>query len=226
MTFYQPRHVSQRDPADPRQFSHCWAACGAWLLDGATDGASRVDAQTFARMAGGGSGRITGSGTQEDIVQGLNRYGVHSDIIDIPAASMTTILSTPRRAIFAIATAYEAWPPALDCMNGTAGPDVNHEVGAIPGVDAAGMLQVMNPLCEEYQSVPLADVIHAAQKYAREQGHSRTLQVVRVFRQKPAGAVSDRARIADMQDQLDQWQEYSATARALAGRIMDLPVPK
>lgn len=224
--FYLPRHVSQRDPGDPRQFSHCWAASGAWMLDGATDGASRVDAQAFAKQAGGGSGRRTGSGTHEDIVQGLNRYGVKADILDVPVSDMRAILSTERRAIFSLSTAYEAWPVALDCMGGTAGPDVNHEIGVICGVDDKGTVDVMNPLCEEYQRVPLDDVIRAAAKYAKEQGHSRLLNVVRVYRQRPTSTVADRALIASQRDQLDQWQEYQVTVRQHAHAILDTPAPK
>lgn len=221
-SFHQPRHVTQRDPKDPRQFSHCWAACGAWLLDAATDGASRVVAKEFARAAGGGSGRKTGSGTQEDIVNGLNHYGVKADLIDMPVGSATSILGRERRAVFAIATDYDVWPSGKDCMRGEVGPDVNHEVGVIPGDPP----QVMNPLCDDYQTVPLATIIQAAAKYARQNGHSRTLQVVRVLRQKPTGLIADKARLAEQQDLIDQWQEYGSATRSLANRILDIPVPR
>lgn len=223
--YYIPRHVTQRDPSDPRAMSHCWGACGACCLDAATDGTAKVTAKEFAKMAGGGSGRKTGSGTQEDIVQGLDRYGVHADILNVSPSDLKRMLSTPRRAIFAIATAYEAWPPSLDCMHGEAGPDVNHEVVVIPGA-TDGKVPVMNPLCFEYQDVPVDDVVQAAAKYAKEQSHSRSIQVVRVYRQKPTGAIADKARIAELEDQLSQWEEYAATVRRLAGDILDVAVPK
>lgn len=220
--WYVPKPVTQRDPSDPQQFSHCWAAVGAWQLAAATDGASKVTAKAFAKAAGGGSGRKTGSGTQEDIVNGLAHYGVKADIIDLPVGDATRILGRERRAVWAVATDYDVWPSGKDCMRGEAGPDVNHEVGVIGGDPPT----IMNPLCDDYQNIPLATLIQAAAKYARQNGHSRTLQVVRVMRQQPTSNIGDKATIAEQQDLIDRWQEYGSATRALANRILDLPVPK
>jgi hypothetical protein len=209
--FYLPRHVTQRNPADPLAMSHCWAACGAWMLDAATDGASRVSAREFAKAAGGGSGRNTGSGTQEDICNGLNHYGVSSALLRIPVADARALLMTERRAVYALATAYELWPVGKDCLRTEAGPDVNHEVGVIGGDPP----NIMNPLCLDYQSIPLGTLIDAAARYAKENGHSRTLEIVRVYRQKPAGLIADKLRIADLEDQIAAQADWIAQARAL-----------
>lgn len=218
----EPRHVTQRDPSDPRQFSHCWAAVGAWLLDGATDGAAKVTAKEFAKMAGGGSGRRTGSGTQEDIVQGLNRYGVSSTIVRLGRTDASDRMSADRRAIWAIATDYDLWPTPKDCMNGVVGPDTNHEVGIIGGTPP----RVMNPLCLDYQTVTLPVVLDAAFKYAKQQGHSRWIEVVRVYRQKPVDNVGDKVRIAELEDAVAERDEWIASARALFAEGMRLSVSK
>lgn len=220
--WYVPKPVTQRDPADPKQFSHCWAAVGAWLLAAATDGASKVTAKEFAKAAGGGSGRITGSGTQEDIVDGLDHYGVNAGRVRLSRSDAATILGSDRRAVWGVATAYELWPEAKSCQGIPIG-DVNHEVGVIGGKPP----DIMNPLCVgEYQTVTLQTLLEAAFRYAREQGHRGWIDVVRVFRQKPTGAIADKARIADLEDSIAQWEEYAATVRGLAGDILDVAVPK
>lgn len=221
--WFVPRPVTQRDPKDPQALSHCWSAVGSWQLAAATDGASRVTAKAFAAAAGGGSGRKPGSGTQEDIVTGLAHYGVRGAIVRLDRQDAAELLGTDRRAVWAVATAYEKWPKALDCMGGTAGPDVNHAVGVIGGAP----LQVMNPLCVGvYQTLPLATLLDAAFRYAAEQGHRRTIEVVRVYRQRPTGAIADKARIADLEDTIAEWQQYAAQVRRLANDILDVPVPK
>ena len=221
--WFVPKPVTQRDPADPKQFSHCWAAVGAWQLAAATDGASRVTAKEFAKAAGGGSGRKSGSGTQEDIVAGLEHYGVKASIVRMDRPTAATILGSDRRAVWAVATAYEEWPVGKDCMAGVANDDVNHEVGVIGGKPP----QVMNPLCVgEYQTVTLQTLLEAAFRYATEQGHRRYIEVVRVYRQKPTGAIADKARIADLEDTIARWEEYAATVRGLANDILDVPVPR
>ena len=222
-SWYTPRHVTQRDPKDPRAMSHCWAACGAWLVDAATDGASRITGREFAKAAGGGTGRRTGSGTHEDVMKGLDHYGVRGARLRLNRLDAATILGTERRAVFSIATAYEEWPTPKDCVNGVVADTVNHEVGVIGG----NPVKAMNPLClSGYQSITLATLLNAAFKYATEQGHSGYIEVVRVYRQKPTGAIADKARIAELEDDIARWQEYAATVRGLAGDILDLPVPK
>lgn len=220
--WYVPKPVTQRDSTDPQAFSHCWSAVGAWQLAAATDGAAKVTAKAFAKAAGGGSGRRTGSGTQEDIRDGLAHYGVKADLVRLSRDDAANILGTDRRAVWAVATAYEAWPVAKDCMAGTA-EDVNHEVGVIGGKPPT----VMNPLCQgEYQTVTLQTLLEAAFRYAREQGHRGYIEVVRVYRQKPTGAIADKARIAELEDDIARWQEYAATVRGLAGDILDVATPK
>ena len=222
MNWYKPRHVTQRDPTDPKQFSHCWAAVGAWGVDGATNGASRITAKEFARAAGGGSGRKAGSGTQEDILKGLDHYGVKARILRLRVADLQEILSAERRGIFAIPTDYDIWPAGKDCMRGEAGPDVNHEVGVIGGAT----LGIMNPLCDDYQSIPLATLMQAAAKYARQQGHSGIIEVVRVLRQEPPENDAAKKLIAQQRDKLDAWQEYHAATRELLEELQSIKPPK
>lgn len=219
----EPRHITQRDPKDPLAMSHCWAACGAWLVDAATDGASRLTAKEFAKAAGGGTGRRTGSGTHEDVMKGLDHYGVKGSRLRLGRSDAATILGSERRAVFSVSTSYEEWPTPKDCVNGVVGDTVNHEVGVIGGKP----VKAMNPLClAGYQDITLATLLNAAFKYATEQGHSGYIDVVRVFRQKPTGAIADKARIAELEDTIAQWEEYAATVRGLAGDILDVAVPR
>lgn len=221
--WFVPKPITQRDATDLLQFSHCWAAVGAWLLAAATDGASKVTGKAFAKAAGGGSGRKPGSGTQEDIVAGLAHFGVKAAIVRMDHAGAAELLGSDRRAVWGVATDYDVWPTPKDCMNGVVGPDVNHEVGVIGGRP----VKAMNPLCVgDYQSITLQTLLEASFKYARQQGHSRYIEVVRVYRQKPTVKVANRARIAELEDTLARWDEYAVAVRGLAGDILDIPVPK
>ena len=224
-TYYEPAAVTQRDYSDPKWASHCWSAVGSWLIRAATDGTAKVDPKDFAKSAGGGSGRTPGAGTQEDILLGLDHYGVKATIVRMNRQDATMILGSERRAVFAVATDYDQWPESESCQRTPIGPDVNHEIGIICGTPP----KVMNPLCTggDYQSIPLATVLDAAFKYARQQGHRNLIEVVRVYRQRPAqNSVADRALIADLRDQLDQWQEYASQVRQHASAILDVATPK
>lgn len=229
MTYKVPEHVTQRT-GSPCQFSLCWGAIGAWLAGAATGDTVKVTPEEFAKKAGGGSGRpnpVTGckTGFERDLQKGLSNLGIDSDLFSIPPADFVDRMSVERRAVFAVAVDYELWPPDQDCMNGTAGPDVDHMVGIIPGVGEKGRVRVENPLCSDYQWVSLAAVSTAARKFARDRGRAGIV-VVRVQRPALTTLPADKARIAALEDLVERQADYIAASRTLAQQSLELEVPK
>jgi hypothetical protein len=215
--FYVPKHVTQRT-GSTCQFSNCWAAVGAWLHGAATAGLAAITPEAFRIQAGGGSGRpnpTTGchSGFETDMVEGLAHLGVHARILKVGFEQAKAILSQERRAIFGIAVDYDAWPKGADCMNGVAGPDVNHMVGIIGGRP----ITVMNPLCLDYQAVGLLAVLRAAQKYSTQSGRDG-IWLTRVLRPVPVTAPPDEARIAELEAQVADRDDAIAEASDLLAR--------
>lgn len=216
--WYLPPHVTQRT-GSKCQFSNCWCALGSWLHRAATGGLASVTPEEFRIVAGGGSGRknpLTGciSGTEQDIVKGLTKLGVKAEIVKLPPQAALARMSTERRAVWGIATDYDAWPEAKDCMNGVAGPDVNHAVGFIGGTPT----NVMNPLCGDYQQLKPARVLAAAQKYATNNGRS-TIWMIRVARPLPVGLPADQARIDELETQLQEAEDLITTAATQAEQL-------
>jgi hypothetical protein len=229
MTFYRPAHVTQRT-GSRCQFSLCWAAVGSWLASAASGGATTVTPEDFARKAGGGSGKpnaTTGckTGFEVDLQKGLSNLGLDSDILTIPYASFLERMAPERRHVFAVAVDYSLWPPEQDCMNGTAGPDVDHMVGIIPGKDTRGRVEAMNPLCGDYQKVSLAAISTAARKFGRERSREGIV-VVRVARPKVGGLPADKARIADLEDLVQRQADYIEATITLFQRGIEIPVPR
>ena len=228
-TYQVPGFVTQRT-GSPCQFSLCWAAVGAWLARAATNDTVKLTPEEFARKAGGGSGRpnaTTGckTGFERDLQKGLTNLGIDSDLMTIPYPDLVDRMSHERRAVFAVAVDYELWPPDQDCMNGTAGPDVDHMVGIIPGTDGKGRVLTENPLCGDYQRVSLAAISTAARKFGRDRGRPGVV-VVRVLRPRLTGLPADKARIADLEDLVDRQADYIAASRTLAQQSLELEVPK
>lgn len=229
MTYKIPDFVTQRT-GSACQFSLCWAAIGAWLAGAATNGTVKLTPEEFARKAGGGSGRpnaTTGckTGFERDLQKGLTNLGIDSDLFSIPMTDFADRMKPERRAVFAVAVDYEIWPPEQDCMNGTAGPDVDHMVGIIPGIGDKGRVQVENPLCDDYQRVSLAAVSTAARKFARDRGRGGIV-VVRVQRPRVTSLPADKERIADLEDLVERQADYIAASRTLAQQSLELEVPK
>lgn len=182
----RPPHVTQRT-GSKFQFSNCWAAVGSWLHTAATGGTAKVTPEEFRVLAGGGSGKpnaTTGAraGTEQDILDGLRTLGVRAATLEVTRKRAEELLAKGR-AVYSIATDYDVWPTIgdKDCMTGVPGPDVNHEVGLIPGLDAQQRILVMNPLCDDYQRIKLDRVLDAAEKYAKAQGRN-TIRMTRTFR--------------------------------------------
>lgn len=223
-----PRHVTQRT-GSACQFSLCWAAVGAWLADAASGGTVVLTPEEFAKKAGGGSGRpnaTTGckTGFERDLQKGLTNLGLDADLFTIPYADFADRMTPERRAVFAVAVDYELWPPDKDCMNGTAGPDVDHMVGIIPGREKV-QVRVMNPLCTDYQDVSLAAISTAARKFGRDRGREGVV-VVRVMRPKVTSLPADKARIAELEDIVEAQADYIAASRTLFQQGLELPVPR
>lgn len=222
-TLYLPPHVTQRTD-EPGWNHRCWAAVGAWEALAASGGTVKVTPEEFARKVGGGSGRKPGSGTERDIAAGLGSLGLDAQIITVRFGDISDRVATERRAVFAVATDYSEWPVALDCMGGTAGPDVNHMVGLVPGVKE-GKVRVMNPLCKEYQWVPVRDVERAAAAYNRAQGRPG-IRLVRVVRPVPAVLDDLRKRIVELTEERDALRDYVAEVRRLGQDLLEVEVPK
>ncbi len=202
--WYVPDHVTQRT-GTKCQFSNCWCAVGAWLHRAATGGTAIVSPEEFRTVSGGGSGRpnaVTGcnSGFEIDMVKGLDKLGVKANILKVTPQIALKLLTTERRAVFGIAVDYDAWPVEKDCMNGVSGPDVNHMVGFIGGKP---LKQVMNPLCQDYQSVPALAVLKAAEKFSKQAGRS-SIWITRVVRPIPTGLTADKARIAELENEVEE----------------------
>lgn len=210
--YYVPKHVTQQDGSKCAG-SNCWAAVGAWLYAGATGGVGQLTPTDFRRMAGGGSGRADESGCRSgfegDITKGLDRLGVKAFTMELQAVDAREVLNAERRSLFAVATDYELWPAEKDCLRGTF--DGNHMVGMIAGTT----LKVMNPLCDDYQTVGLLRVLAAAEKFARDHGRSRIV-LVRVPRPLPSGLAEDRATLAAQAARIAELEEAATEARSLS----------
>lgn len=222
--WYIPPHITQRT-GDRCQFSNCWAATGAWMHRAATGGTAKVSPEDFKKAAGGGSGNpnpVTrcGTGNESDLVRGLGRLGVRGALLRVSWAQARDILSAPRRAVYGIAVDYDAWPAAKDCMNGTAGPDVNHMVGIITGETP----MVMNPLCTDYQDVDVEVIVNAAQKLSRQNGREG-IYLTRVLRPVPENTEECERKVADLEAVVDEQREILAQVLTLANEIRSLTLP-
>ena len=229
MPYVTPEFVTQRT-GSACQFSLCWAAVGAWMAGAASGNTVKITPEEFAKKAGGGSGRpnaVTGckTGFERDLQRGLSNLGIDSAMLTIPYRDLVARMSVERRAVFALAVDYELWPPEQDCMNGTAGPDVDHMVGIIPGVGEKGGVQVENPLCTDYQRVNLMAISTAARKFGRDRGRSGVV-VVRVQRPKLQGLPADKERILELEDLVERQADWIAAASALFTEGIELEVPK
>jgi hypothetical protein len=226
--YYIPPHITQRDGC-PCQFANCWAAGGAWLHRGATEGIAAVSPSEFRRLAGGGSGRANKpgcpSGFEQDVVDGLDALGVKSSIVKVSKADARRLLSTPSRALYGIATDFDTWPDRKDCARGDF--DGNHFIGYVPGLPSPSK-PVMNPLCGDYQSVALNVVMESAAKFSRDHGRGGQIWMVRVRRPQPPRPSPDpdqSAVIETLREQVAERDEWIARARALITDLAGMDVP-
>lgn len=191
----------------------------------ATGGTAKVSPEEFKKAAGGGSGNpnpVTrcGTGNESDLIRGLGRLGVRASLLRVSWAQARDILSSSRRAVYGIAVDYDAWPPAKDCMNGTAGPDVNHMVGVIGGETP----MVMNPLCDDYQDVDVHAIVEAANKLSR-QNSREGIYLTRVLRPVPASIEDCERKVADLEAVVDEQRDILAQVLTLANEIRSLTLP-
>lgn len=189
VSLYVPEPIYQLD-GSPCQGSNCWAAVGAWQLDGQSGGETVVTPTRFRAMAGEDE---CGGGSLWDIQRGFQRHGRTYNIRYLPYAELRAWMNSADRRLLAIPTAYDAWPDDKKCDS----PDFDgfHMVGIIPGVLRYGQVRVMNPLCSvpgasreaRYQKVKIDDVMTAARKVARLTGQpAGTIATGIVWRPKPA----------------------------------------
>lgn len=228
MTLFVPAHVTQRD-GSPCQWSNCWAAVGAWLHNGATGGAASVTPSEFRRQAGGGSGSGGSpgcrSGFEGDIVAGLDALGVKASIVKVTVPDARRLLTTPSRALYGLATDYDAVPALRDCQAGDF--DGNHAVGWVPGVSSP-QKPLMNPLCRDYSGLSLNVLLDAAVLFGKAHGRGSQVWLVRVRRPEPAAPSPDptqQALVDALRQQVADRDEWIARARALVADLAALSVP-
>ena len=232
-TYYVPENVTQLD-GSPCRSSNCWAAADATLLDGATGGGATLTPTAFRARAGGGSGSADKdnpdcrSGFEVDVEKGLDRMGVKATIIRVPRPRAAFILGTQRSAMFAVATDYELWPKDLKAAAPTF--KGNHMVTVIPGQNADNEVRVGNPLAAGYQRINLADLLDAAEKFAREHGRGPVIHLVRIYRPADMGAAASdlERRVAALERENESLRDAldDAHDRSVADTIALAPYNK
>lgn len=211
VSLYVPDPVYQLD-GSPCQGSNCWAAVGAWQMDGQSEGEQTPTPTRFREMAGETE---CGGGNLYDIQTGFMRQGRSYAVRSFTGAELRAILSQEDRRLVAIPTDYKVWPDDKKCDDPSF--DGYHMVGIIPGLLRYGQLRVMNPLCSipgasreaRYQKVKLDDVMAAARAVAKATGQpAGTIRVGVIWRPKPQPVVPDpptteellRARNRELED--------------------------
>lgn len=169
--YYLPDPIYQLDGSE-QQGSNCWAAVGAWQLDGKTGGKMRVTPTRIRTL----SGNATGGGSLWDIQAAFSKLGFTYRVATLRAADVRLMLSTQSRKLVSIPTAYDLWPAEQKCDS--PGFDGFHMVGVRPGLLPDREVLVMNPLCSKpgpstearFQKVSLAAVMKAAQACSSQVG--------------------------------------------------------
>lgn len=175
---YIPTHVTQKD-GSLCQWKNCWAAVGAWLVDGATRGDTRPTPETFrghSKQAGddcttGGLGSIsTGMLTLGIAVRRWN---------DVSLEDARQMIAKPRsRRLYAFETDFIEWPEDLKCQTDFDGA---HMVGVAPSTYAAATdtIRTMDPLCTVMKRVPIEAVLACAAAYNHR--HGGTIETVDIL---------------------------------------------
>jgi len=224
VAYYIPEPVYQLD-GSPCQGSNCWAAVGAWQMDGQSEGAQTPSPTRFRAMAGE---EECGGGSILDIQRAFIRQGRTYGVRDIAYQELRAILSADDRRLVALATAYSVWPEDKKCDS--PGFDGFHMVGIIPGLLRYGLVRVMNPLCSvpgasreaRYQKVKLDDVMAAARACAKATGQpAGTIRAGIIWRPK-ANAIPDwpseterlQARVMQLEEALRIIQQECEDALA------------
>ena len=222
--WYQPKHVTQQDGSRCAG-SNCWAAVGAWLARAATGGTANLSPTAFRATAGGGSGTpspVTGcrSGFESDISKGLRSLGVATTTVRLSRHEARRAIAQERRSVYAVAVDYELWPLDQKCL--VTDFDGNHMVGVIGGLP----LDVMNPLCDDYQEVDIGSVLSAAERFSVQHGRDGLLWLVRVARPPAVVSVDPLVkRIEALTAANEELRDAIGQVDSLATRIGDALSP-
>jgi len=172
---YSPSYVGQND-GSRCQWTNCWCATGAMMLDAATRGRRRVSPMQFRKRAGALKGCRTGG--LGDIMRGLAAYGVKSRMaVDVPRAkARTRLASKTSTKVYAVETDFDAWPTRSKCDFGK-DFDGYHMCLLLPGAQqkrGKPHIRVGDPLmCGRLKWVRLKGVLNAAIEYNNEHAEKR-----------------------------------------------------
>lgn len=168
MARYVPAHVPQMD-GSKCETTNCWAAVGAWGVDGLTGGDRTPKPTWFRFKAKAQDCRPGGLG---DIIRGLANMGLWRSktaryVVDMTPARLRRRLRTRTGALVCVETDFEVWPEYKNCQPGF---DGYHMVGVICGRDDEDRVRVMDPLCKEqgYRWVKVEAIVRAAVQYNNE----------------------------------------------------------
>ena len=166
---YVPRHVTQAD-GSRCQWTNCWAATGAWLVDGGTLGKHKPTPMEFRAAARALKGcRPGGYG---DLIAGLAHFGVKAILLDdisIPAAKKR-LRNDNGRKLYAMASDWSRWPDVDKCRGDY---DGYHMAGLVPGkkvVKGKAEIRTNDPLCNRMRWVRMSGIVRAGEEYNREHG--------------------------------------------------------
>ena len=176
---YEPEHVTQADGSESEWFN-CWAAVGAWQVDGISGGRCKPSPTWFRHKAGRPPKTTGGLG---DIITGISSIGGWDEckfISDMTAEWFKRRLRTKTGVLVAVATSFEVWPDGKNCQPNF---DGYHMIGVVCGADELDRVKVMDPLCNRYRWVKVRDVTKAALHYNNEHfGQEKdTIDVVLAF---------------------------------------------
>jgi len=170
-----PRNQFTSDPAGKCDYRHenCWVETAIWARAGATAGADIPTAAKIRHLAGKDSCRrvpkiprnhLDGPGNLQDVDRALEALGTHFAVEALTVARAKQDLSNAANAaLYVVPTHFDVWPELKRCQPNFTG---FHAVGLIPGLNSSGQIQVMNPLCGDYEWVGLTHVLAAMQSYS------------------------------------------------------------
>jgi hypothetical protein len=165
---YVPKHVTQADGSDC-QWTNCWAATGAWLIDGGTRGRKKPTPMQFRKAARAMKGCRTGG--YGDLILGLAAFGVKARLLsDVPIKEARKRLrNASSRKLYAMASDWSRWPDVDKCRGDY---DGYHMAGLAPGrkTDKKGRAETRtnDPLCSRLRFVRTLGVLRAGEEYNRE----------------------------------------------------------
>ncbi len=170
---YTPRHVTQADGSSC-QWTNCWAATGAWLVNAGTRGKKKPTPMQFRKAARAMKGCRTGG--YGDLILGLSVFGVKARFLnDVPVKDVRKRLrNTKSNKVYAMASDWSRWPDIDKCRGDY---DGYHMAGLLPGNrrDKKGRAETRtnDPLCNRLRYVRTRGLMRAGEEYNREHGGRR-----------------------------------------------------